>query len=676
MLEKLLLSGLTAKDADLSKFTPLTAEEVTRRLPGLTKHPAAGFTLPYFDVDGKRTDFYRFRYLDQPQRNGFAALTKQKAWRYIQPVAPPQIYFPKFFDWKQFFSNKPEERWLIITEGELKAACAAKHELPCLGLGGVWNFKGKNNLLLPQLADLPLAELPVYTVYDSDACTNLEVLAALNALAKELLRLGAQVFPMILPALGKGKDQKTGLDDFLVAKGRDAFLEFMEKTEPWDASRVLHELNEQVVFLHDPGNIVLELSTMQRYSVNTFKESLYVNRHWEDEVQIRGKNKKLVRRSAPKYWLEWPYRAEVARAVYEPGQDRFIADAINTWRGWGVQPKKGDVTLWHRYMDLYFEKTPSANRKWFQQWLAFPLQHPAAKLMTAVIAYGVEGSGKSLLGYTMERIYGKNFTKISERELTATFNEWKQDKQWAMGEEITGGDKRGIADMLKDLITGLTTRINPKYISAYDTRDCINYYFCSNHPDSFFLTDGSRRYFVHELKCGKLTDRDRQFVIDYDKWYRSDAGAAALFYYLLHVDLTDFDPKAPALETAARREMIDTGRTELESWVALLRDDPDAVLLAGGVPVKRSLMTLEELFACWDPHHNKKVTANGLGRALRAGGLRMVGQLTVPGNLRPKVWAVRRREELGALNVTMLADVYCKEWGIVRPPPAPYGSKK
>jgi hypothetical protein len=678
--KKVAESGLTAKDAELSKFTPLIAEEVRSKLKGLTLHPAAGFTLPYFDVNGKRTDFYRFRYLEQPPRNGFAALTVQKPWRYIQPAAvQPQVYFPKAIDWKSFFELPAADYWLLITEGEMKTACAAKHGLPCLGLGGVWTFKSKRNLLLPQLAELPFAERSVYTVYDSDACTNPDVLAALNAFAKELLLLGAKVFPMILPALGKNK--KTGLDDFIVAKGADKFEELRRNAEPWEASRALHEMNEHVVMLHDSGDTVLELSTMQRYSTNTFKTSLYANRFWDVEIHAQGKSVKIQRKPAATEWVRWPYRAEVARAVYEPGREKFIADGLNTWRGWGLEPKKGDVTLWHDYMDFYFENAPAANRKWFTQWLAWPLIHPGDKMFSAVVAYShTKGAGKSLLGHTMARIYGTNFSEIDEATLTGNFNEWAENKQWIMGEEISGGNKRKHSELIKNYITSVSLRLNPKYVRAYETRNCINFYFCSNHPDSFFIEDGERRYFVHELRCGRLVDRDPQFVKAYDKWYRSDAGAAALFDYLLHVDLTGFDPKAPAPETEARLDMIDAGRSELEAWVARLREDPDSVLvIAGGVVVPRSLMTLDEIFACFDPLRNKRLTPQGLGRALSATGFQMVGQLTIPlpeKLLRPKVWAVRNRERLEGMSLPQLAEIYCEEWGIQRPARAPYGSKK
>lgn len=92
--------------------------------------------------------------------------------RYTQPsAARPHVYFSPLFDWHDYFARKAEDRWLIITEGELKANCACKLGIPTLALGGVWNFRSaKEGLpIIPDLSELPLKETVVYIVYDSDA---------------------------------------------------------------------------------------------------------------------------------------------------------------------------------------------------------------------------------------------------------------------------------------------------------------------------------------------------------------------------------------------------------------------------------------------------------------------------------------------------------------------------
>jgi hypothetical protein len=103
---------------------------------------------------------------------------------------------------------------LVITEGELKAACVYKHGLFCR-LGGVWSWKSKKEdvYLLPVLQDIASRhteqtkdgerKLPrtVNVAFDSDAVSNPNVHAAENALAHELTQLGADVYICRIPAL-------------------------------------------------------------------------------------------------------------------------------------------------------------------------------------------------------------------------------------------------------------------------------------------------------------------------------------------------------------------------------------------------------------------------------------------------------------------------------------------
>ena len=110
------------------------------------------------------------------------------------------------------------------------------------------------------------------------------------------------------------------------------------------------------------------------------------------------------------------------------------------------------------------------------------------------------GTGKSTVGYTMGRIYGKNYVEIRDHDLNSLFNEWAENRQFVMGDEITGGEqKRDIADRMKSTITQKEIRINAKYVPSYTVPDRINYFFTSNHADAFFVEDTDRRYFVHQI---------------------------------------------------------------------------------------------------------------------------------------------------------------------------------
>src|SRR5258708_5087522 len=273
MLRKLQDSALNKADAKLLKFQYFAGSEMGKELPDLKALPGAGFVIPYFNLQGKLIDFYRYRYLEEPKRTGFDAITKHKASRYIQPAgAKPRAYFPPLIDWVDLLKSK--DPWFVITEGELKAACAAKKNVPCLGLGGVWNFKTPEQLMIKDLADLPWENANVFIVFDSDAATNGQVVMAENALAKELIARKALVHIVRIPPSEDGK--KVGLDDYIVKHGIDKFNELLDATPPWERCRMLHNLNEKVIFVHDPGTVI-ERKSGQPMTPPSFTSTIYAN---------------------------------------------------------------------------------------------------------------------------------------------------------------------------------------------------------------------------------------------------------------------------------------------------------------------------------------------------------------------------------------------------------------
>lgn len=203
ILDRLFRDYLRERGLDLPDTTRLGLEALS---PNQTAALGRGFAarmamlIRYFGIDGKplrKPPFYRIRYLGPLV--GFDAATGKER-RYIQPggvgAAP---YFPRIArtNWKMI-ANDPG-RDLIITEGEMKAACATKLGFPTIGLGGVWNFKQKNQALLPELQAFEWDGRTVFIAYDSDATEKPLVRLAERRLAAALVARGANVRIMRLP---------------------------------------------------------------------------------------------------------------------------------------------------------------------------------------------------------------------------------------------------------------------------------------------------------------------------------------------------------------------------------------------------------------------------------------------------------------------------------------------
>jgi hypothetical protein len=675
MESKLRDSALTAEDARALHLCPYTAQQVASDLE-LTFN-RAGFHIPYFTLTGERTKFFRFRYLEYDNARGFGALVHANGngaalkgdLRYTQPAAvPPALYLPPTVDWKAIAADPAVS--LVITEGELKAACLCKHNIPTVGLGGVWSFRSARlgQALLPAFKDIRWEKRTVYVCYDSDARTNPNVVMAENALCDQLTDAGALLLVCRMPALKE--DGKTGVDDYIAARGVDAFkATVLNAAEAYLPSAELRALNAEVVYVQNPGLILIPEPSMQRITPKAFVEHAYADRHFHVTV-----GDKLVEKQTAREWLKWPGRMVVRRTVYRPGQPRFIDGCLNTWTGWGCAPQKGNVSRWLRLLQHLFTGYPdSAERQqWFQQWLAYPLQHPGTKLFSAAVVWGIkQGTGKSLIGYTAREIYGPNFTEIGDKNLHGNFNEWAENKQLVMGDEIasSGERKRDVADRMKSMITQKELRLNPKFIPSYTVDDCINYYFTSNHPDAFFMEDDDRRFFVHEVEGAPL---EAAFYRDYCAWaLNGGVGAQNIFYHLLNLDLTGFDPQGHALQTSSKREMKYSGRGDVETFVYRLRDDPDAVLYMHGCAVTKKLWTVSELATLMETQGIAVKGLSWLARDLRKAGFRPVCGGNTVNYAKQILYPLRDCEalhKLAGIDSWYIADQYFKERKLVPRP--------
>lgn len=566
----------------------LTAAQVAA-LPGANpkwpKLPA--LLIPYFDFAGKRTGFYRLRFLEDSRPAGFAQASDAKAWRYTQPAdVVTEIYLPPMLHnelWAAIATDP--ERGIIITEGELKAAAAMAHGLlPCIGLGGATNYKSaeRNMPLLPMLDAMTWQDREVTIVFDSDAVQNAMVEQAQYRFGNALLKKGAKVYIGLLPPAHDGAKQ--GLDDYLLANSALTFEEqVLGPAQPLAECEALHAFNDKFAFITSPG-IVVNKATGQEMLPDKFIRHICGNATYTvPEIKVVDKKRKIVtlkEKRTAKEWNEWGGRSELGQMEYMPGCPPIKDHKFNTWRGWGCKPVKGDVTPWTTLLNHVVHEDGPAWRKWVEQWYAAPIQTPGLKMHGALVLYSPEkGTGKSMLGESMERIYGpENWGKIKEKDLTADFNPWQANKQFVMGEEISSGEARktSIGEILKDMITQKRVTINRKYVPEYTVRDCVNYQFNTNHPDAFFLEDGDRRMAVNRTRAKPLPF---EFYKDiYIPWIQSEEGAAALYWHLLHLDMKGFDPHAPVPDTQAKLDMKLAMRGGLYEWVHQLSDAPGSAL--------------------------------------------------------------------------------------------------
>lgn len=235
----LALSGLVSEDI---QARPIEGPE-----RGALTIPARveGYVIPYFTMDGRRIPYYRCKLIQ------FNPKYKQA------PGSGVYVYFPP-----NFLEAIKGKNYVILTEGEKKAASCCKLGIPAAALSGVENYKNRNFVLPPDaevettksyikirmpqgsaitaddvddlaigmqdLIDLIIKEdLNLIICYDTDGMDGIkfEVQKAAATMAFELRYRGiqtARIRQMILPTfpatddIGEKVWRKIGLDDYIV----------------------------------------------------------------------------------------------------------------------------------------------------------------------------------------------------------------------------------------------------------------------------------------------------------------------------------------------------------------------------------------------------------------------------------------------------------------------------
>lgn len=606
-------SGLDESHALKLGLEPLEPEATAALWSGCIK--AVSVKIPYFDHHGKPTKFFRIRFLGKLPGH-LAHLEKPP--RYSQaPGTINEAYFPPLLDktWAEIAKDTTREIW--TTEGEFKAAKGCAEGLATVGLGGVdvWKATKHGITILPGLRDIDWLGRSNPIIFDSDITRNPKVLAGALRYAAKITELGGRPKIVMLPPGPDG--EKVGLDDYLLTHTVADLQALADSTEATEAGQALWTLNSEVILVRFPVS-VFERKSKLMLAVDDFKNSLYVNRkHTEMVITANGLVPKV--RKTAQTWIEWEKRSEVDTITYAPGAAEIVDNKLNTWRGWGVPSVKGDITPWVKLLDYIFKNDPKA-RKWFEQWCAYPIRFPGTKMYSAVVLWGaLTGTGKTLVAYTLGRIYGDNFGKLNNKDLDSAFNAWADRRQFVYLDEITGGQARKDADYIKGLITQHEIRINNKHIQQFEVPDCINYMASSNHSNSFFIDDDDRRFLVHEMPNYKL---EQTFYDAYHVAYHKDH-EGPLPSYLRHyfendVDLTGFNPRERPPMTASKLEMIADVRSDMAAWVAQLADDPASALTPLHESIRKcDLHTATTLLLACDPDKKLGVGAQGLSRELK-----------------------------------------------------------
>src|SRR5690606_25143108 len=271
-------------------------------------------------------------------------------------------------------------------------------------------------------------------------------------------------------------------------------------------------------------------------------------------------------------WLNSAERrtVDVDHIVFDPAMTKDPAVYINTFEGLPLEPVRDDAACENLcWLISFLCNHDEAALAWLKKWLAFPLQHPGAKMDTAVLMHSVmEGSGKSLFfADTMGALYGQYAATVGQTQLESNFNAWQSRKLWAVFEEVVSRDQRyNQVGKIKHLITGKTVRMESKFINGWEEANHMNAVFLSNEIMPWPISENDRRSLV--LWPAETLSEERQRAIGAEL---QNGGVAALYGWLLSVDLGDFDQRTRPPKTEARERLVALSRAGWQTFLHLWR---------------------------------------------------------------------------------------------------------
>jgi putative DNA primase/helicase len=309
---------------------------------------------------------------------------------------------------------------------------------------------------------------------------------------------------------------------------------------------------------------------LERFSLVYGKKGTVFDHKEHQLLALSDMRDACMSREIHRRWQESQQRSivRVENVGFDPGlKDPQIS--CNLWAGWPTVPKAGicDKLIGLLHHMCSGEDNAIDTAAWVIKWLAYPIQNPGAKMRTALVIHGPQGTGKNLFFEVVMAIYGRYGRIIDQPAIDDKHNDWASAKLFMIADEVVArSDLYHIKNKLKCFITGEWIRINPKNVTAYEERNHVNLVFLSNERMPVVIEEDDRRHCVIWTPPKKEPDYYKAINDEIN-----NGGIAALHDWLLNINLGDFDEHAKPPMTQAKEELLELSKDNVlrfyEDWI-------------------------------------------------------------------------------------------------------------
>jgi hypothetical protein len=278
---------------------------------------------------------------------------------------------------------------------------------------------------------------------------------------------------------------------------------------------------------------------------------------------------RIEHKDAALLWITHPARRRFWGVQFDPsavGHGRFY----NMWKGFAVEPKPGDWSLFKRHIEEVLCKGNPELFSYVFGWLARAVQIPCLPAETALVLRGPKGAGKGTLANLFGMVFGRHFLAVSnKRHLVGNFNFHLLDKVVLFVDEgFWAGDVQN-EGVLNQLITEPLLPIEKKYADIKDAPNRLHIIMASNADWVVPVSGHERRYCVLDLDAKHAQNIDYFTAI---RQQQEHGGTAAMLYDLLTYNLATFNHRQPPLTDGLRDQMVHSLRGFDAWWFNRLRE--------------------------------------------------------------------------------------------------------
>lgn len=352
--------------------------------------------------------------------------------------------------------------------------------------------------------------------------------------------------------MSKDKNKKNEINeiDYSEHFDLDNPLEYIDMLRADTYEEFIEAMNQSAVHIADKDIYIFKHRNIDGEFEPIMTKKLSNQLNQKLDVEIDGKNKKISKKNI----IEENLKKKLKGLIFRPY-------AIN-------EKYKNNPEFYNLYKnDIKFDKNFKFNiskinpiinhisilcnnnedyKKYVINWMAHIIKHPNKKTKVCLVFKGLQGSGKSSLwNWFGNNIVGKQwFLNIYDAHhlLDNKFNSELKNKIFTLLDEAqTNGKYIAGNERMKTRITENSIRIEMKGHEAYTIEDKNNYVLLTNNEFPVKIEYSDRRYFCVETSNELI--RNENYFNNYFKILEDKEIAKHFYYYLLNIDLENFNPE-------------------------------------------------------------------------------------------------------------------------------------